>query len=135
LCVAVEADETFDVRLSPAPRDASMKEAIAGHGTVRVALQGSRLTLTGRFAGFPSPATRAALRRGAAVALRGPAIRELTVSSGTSGTLTADLTLDAKELAALEAGQLYIEIATALAPDGNVWGWLLPAAAPVVRDR
>jgi CHRD domain len=135
MSVSAHADESFDVRLSPAPRDASMKPSIAGHGTARVTLRGNRLTIAGNFSAFPSPATRAALHRGPAVALRGPAIRELTVSSNTSGALTAELTLDAAELAALEAGQLYIQIDTAAAPDGNVWGWLLPANAPLLRDR
>jgi hypothetical protein len=132
---AARADETFDVRLSPAPRDASMKQSIAGHGTARVTLRGNRLTIAGNFSAFPSPATHAALHRGPAVALRGPAIRDLTVSSNTSGSLTAELTLDAAELAAFDAGQLYIQIDTAAAPEGNVWGWLLPANAPLIRDR
>ncbi len=135
VCVGVHADESFDVRLSPAPRDASMKQSIAGHGTARITLRGNRLTIAGNFSAFPSPATHAALHRGPAVALRGPSIRDLTVSSNTSGALTAELTLDAAELAALEAGQLYIQIDTATAPEGNVWGWLLPANAPLIRDR
>ena len=63
LAFAVHGDETFEVRLSSAPRDASMKHSIAGHGTVRVALLGSRLTLAGEFARFPSPATQATLRQ------------------------------------------------------------------------
>jgi hypothetical protein len=135
VCDGVHADETFDVRLSPGPRDASMKQSIAGHGTARVTLRGNRLTIAGNFSAFPSPATHAALHRGPAVALRGPAIRDLTVSSNTSGALTAELTLDAAELAALETGQLYIQIDTAAAPEGNIWGWLLPATVPMIRDR
>ena len=134
-CGAAQADERFEVRLAPAPRDASMKQAIAGHGTAEVTVDGNRLAISGTFAGFPSPAAGAALHRGPAVALRGPAIRALEVSGGTSGTLAAELVLGDEELAALNAGQLYIQIATAAAPDGNVWGWLLPAAVPVIRDR
>lgn len=129
------ADETFDVRLSPTPRDASMKTQIAGHGTARITLRGMKLTIAGNFSAFPSPATRAALHRGPAVALRGPAIHDLTVSSSTSGALTAEIVLSADELAALEAGQLYIQIDSELAPEGNIWGWLLPAAVPMIRDR
>ena len=132
---AVVADEAFDVRLSPTPRDASMKTQIAGHGSARVTVRGNKLTIAGNFAAFPSPATRAALHRGPAVALRGPAIHDLTVSSGTSGLLTAEVTLSPEELAALEAGQIYIQIDTELAPEGNIWGWLLPAAVPMIRDR
>ena len=129
------ADESFDVRLSPAPRDASMRTSIAGHGSVSVTLRGNRLTLSGTFEGFTSPATHAELHRGPAVAMRGPAIHELTVSTGTSGTLSGSFTLSADELAALNAAQLYLQVASESAPDGNIWGWLLPAAAPIVRDR
>ena len=135
LAVGAHADERFEVRLAPAPRDASMKQAIAGHGTAEVTVTGNRVAIAGFFGGFPSPATGAALHRGPAIALRGPAIHALEVSGGTSGTLSAELTLGAEELAALNAGQLYIQIATATAPDGNVWGWLLPAAVPMIRDR
>lgn len=135
-CVgAAHADETFDVRLSPAPRDASMKAQIAGHGTARVTLRGHDLTIEGEFAAFAAPATHAALHQGPAVALRGPAIRNLAVAPNTSGALTAEITLSDAELDALHAGQLYIQIGTALAPEGNVWGWLLPATVPMVRDR
>jgi hypothetical protein len=112
-----------------------MKTQIAGHGSARVALRGDRLSIAGNFAAFPSPATRAALHRGRAVALRGPVVHPLTVSSGTSGALSAEVTLSAEELTALAAGQLYIQIDTELAPEGNVWGWLLPAAVPMIRDQ
>jgi hypothetical protein len=57
------------------------------------------------------------------------------VSPGTSGTLSGSFTLRAEELAALNAGQLYIQVASESAPDGNVWGWLLPSTVPIVRDR
>jgi hypothetical protein len=132
---ASAADESFDVRLSPTPRDAAMRQSIAGEGSARVTLRGRELTVEGTFAGFVSPATRAELRAGNAVGVRGPALRELTVTASTSGTLRGAVTLDDAALAALEAGRLYIQIASESAPDGNVWGWLLPAAAPIVRDR
>jgi len=129
------ADESFDVRLSPAPRDAAMRASIEGRGTAHVTLRGDRLTIEGSFEGFTTPATHAELRQGPAVAMRGPAIHALTVSTGTSGTLSGSFTLSAEELAALNAAQLYIQVASESAPDGNVWGWLLPATVPIVRDR
>lgn len=138
LCSATffaHADEAFDVRLAPAARDALIKDKIGGRGTAHVTVRGSTLAIAGNFEGMPAAATRAALRSGAAVGVRGPAIRELTVSNGTSGTLAGEITLDAAELQALNSGRLYIEIASELAPDGSVWGWLLPAAAPLIRDR
>jgi hypothetical protein len=129
------ADETVEVRLSPAPRDASMRAAIAGSGSARVTLAGNTLTIDGTFAGLATPATRAELRQGPAVALRGPTLHTLTVTRATSGSVSGSLTLDATARAAFDAGHLYIQIASESAPDGSVWGWLLPASAPVVRDR
>lgn len=131
----VMADESLDVRLAPAPRDAAMRQSIAGQGAAHVTLRGRELTVEGTFEGFVSPATRAELRAGSAVGVRGPALYALTVSPGKSGTLRGAVTLDDAALAAFEAGRLYIQIASESAPDGNVWGWLLPAAAPIVRDR
>jgi hypothetical protein len=129
------ADEELDARLSPAPRDASMKGAIAGHGTAHASLDGHTLTVSGSFEGFATPATRAEVRRGAAVAVRGPMVQALTVSTSTQGQFGGRFELSADELTAFNAGLLYVQIASQSAPDGNVWGWLLPAGAPVVRDR
>jgi hypothetical protein len=132
---AIAADESVDVRLSPAPRDAAMRQSIAGEGSARITLRGRELTVEGTFTGFVSPATRAELRAGNAVGVRGPVLHQLTVSAATNGTLRGSVSLDDAALAAFEAGRLYIQIASESAPDGNVWGWLLPAAAPIVRDR
>lgn len=132
---AVLADETLSVRLSPAPRDAAMRAQIAGTGSARVTLTGNTLTIDGTFAGLATPATRAELRQGPAVALRGPVLRELVVTHATSGSLSGSLTLDTATRAAFDAGHLYIQVASESAPDGSVWGWLLPASAPIVRDR
>jgi hypothetical protein len=133
--VAAATGESFDVRLSPAPRDSAMRKTIAGKGAAKATLAGNQLTIEGTFDGFPSPATHAEIHRGPAVGMRGPAIYELTVSNGTSGTLSGSFTLSDDALAGLNSGQLYIQVASAGAPDGNVWGWLLPAAAPIVRDK
>jgi hypothetical protein len=134
LDVTALADEALTVRLSPAPRDASMRSAIAGAGSARVTLAGNTLTIEGTFAGLTTPATRAELRQGPAVALRGPALHTLSVTRATSGSLSGSLTLDATARAAFDAGRLYLQIASESAPEGSVWGWLLPASAPVVRD-
>ena len=134
----VAADETFDVRLSAAPRDASMRDVIAGSGSATVTLRGHSLTVAGSFGGFTTPATNAELRQGPAVAVRGPAIHALTLAKnggGTSGSFTGVITLSDAELASLNSGRIYLQLASESAPDGNVWGWLLPSTAQIVRDR
>jgi hypothetical protein len=64
------------------------------------------------------------LHMGSAVGVRGPAIHELTVSKNESGELSGSIRLSTDEIAALRAGHIYIELASAAAPDGNLWGWL-----------
>jgi RNA polymerase sigma-70 factor (ECF subfamily) len=40
-------------------------------------------------------------------------------------TLTGSIDLSPDQLQALRKGQLYIQISSEKAPDGNLWGWLL----------
>jgi hypothetical protein len=48
------------------------------------------------------------------------------VAPATSGGVTGVFDLDANQLESLRKGRLYIQIASEKAPDGNLWGWLLP---------
>ena len=102
--VAGATVESFDVRLSPAPRDAAMRKTIAGKGAAKATLAGNQLTIEGTFDGFPSPATHAEIHRGPAVGMRGPSIYELTVSIGTSGTLSGSFMLSDDALDGLNSG-------------------------------
>ena len=40
--------------------------------------------------------------------------------------MSGDVTLSAKQAAAFRTGKLYVQIDSQKAPDGTVWGWLLP---------
>lgn len=128
---AAQRAQTFQVRLAPAPRDTAMRAQIAGRGTVEVTLTDRTLTIDGSFEGLKSPATRARIHRGPATAVRGPAVYTLDVSAdsggGAAGTLMGVIELSDDALAALAAGHLYIQLDSEGAPDGNLWGWLLPA--------
>ncbi len=42
------------------------------------------------------------------------------------GTISGDVTLSAKQASAFRTGKLYVQIDSQKAPDGTVWGWLLP---------
>jgi hypothetical protein len=57
--------------------------------------------------------------------VRGPAIAELTVPSTSSGSFSVDLALTPEQAQGLRQGRVYIQIHSASAPDGNLWGWLL----------
>ena len=58
--------------------------------------------------------------------VRGPAIADVTVPGAASGTFSADLQLTAAQVEALRQGQVYLQLHSESAPDGNLWGWLLP---------
>jgi hypothetical protein len=129
LSLAAQTPETYKVRLSPVPVDAQTRANIAGIGSATATLLGARLSITGSFEGLRSPAMDAKLHQGPVTGVRGPAILDLTVghaaSGSTSGTVTASIDLTPPQIESLKKGQLYIQIDSEKAPDGNLWGWLL----------
>jgi hypothetical protein len=58
--------------------------------------------------------------------VRGPVIADLAVSPEISGTLSGTVELDSSQIAALHKGCIYVEIDSAKAPGGDLWGWILP---------
>jgi hypothetical protein len=58
--------------------------------------------------------------------VRGPAIADVTVPAATGGQFTATVTLTEAQVQALRNGHVYLQIHSATAPDGNLWGWLVP---------
>jgi CHRD domain len=122
--VQAQSGETFKVRLSPVPIDAAMMSRIAGSGSATATLTGKKLTISGNFSGLRSAATDAHIHRGAK-GIRGPSILDLTVSKGTSGSVSGSLDLTAEQIEDLRNNRFYIQINSERAPDGNLWGWLL----------
>ena len=126
VAVGASAADTFRIRLSPVPIEASTAAATMGRGSATAQLDGTKLTLQGNFAGLKGAATVARLHEGAVTGVRGPAIADFTVPGTPSGNFTADLTLTAAQADSVRRGHVYVQIASASAPDGNLWGWLLP---------
>jgi len=126
ILASAQSAETYKVRLSPVSMDAAMKVNIAGIGHASALLTGTKLTVNGTFEGLLSPATTAQIRRGSLSGVRGPAILDLKIRPAISGSVTGVFNLDQNQLEGLRKGQLYIQIASEKAPDGNLWGWLLP---------
>lgn len=116
---------TFLARLSIVPITVAMQETVAGVGSATATLSGNKLTIEGTFEGLRSPATVARLHL-APRAVRGPAIGDLTVSNGTRGTVKGAIDLTDRQREALEKSSLYIQIHSQKAPEGNLWGWLIP---------
>jgi hypothetical protein len=126
--VSAQQPKTFKARLSPVPIDVSMQATIAGSGSVTATLTGTRVTITGAFDGLRSPATIAQIHKGPARGVRGPNILDLTVAKADppSGSLSGSFDLSAVQIADLEKGRLYVQVHSEKAPDGNLWGWLMP---------
>ena len=127
--VAAQSPKTYKARLSPVPIDVAMQATVAGTGSISAVLTGTKLAITGTFEGLRSPATIAQVHKGPVKGARGPVAFELTVSKaadGTSGTLAGTVELTAIQLADLEKGRLYVQVHSEKAPEGNLWGWLLP---------
>jgi CHRD domain-containing protein len=117
--------KSFRARLSPVPMDLTMAATIGGSGSMNATLNGSKLTITGTFEGLKSPATVARLHKGQR-GVRGEPIFELTVTKAASGTITANLDLTPQQVLDLQQMRLYVQLSSEKAPDGNLWGWLLP---------
>lgn len=116
----------YRARLSVVPIDIAMQSTIAGSGSATGTVKGSTLTVAGTFSGLKTAATVVRLHRGPRTAMRGPAIGELTVTAATSGTISGSIELTKQQIDDLAAGRLYLQLHSEKAPDGNLWGWLLP---------
>ena len=126
--LTAQQPKTFKARLSPVPIDVAMQATIAGSGSVSAVLTGTKLAVTGTFEGLKSPATIAQIHKSPVRGVRGPNVFDLTVSKtdAASGTLSGSDDLTTIQVADLEKGRLYVQLHSEKAPDGNLWGWLLP---------
>jgi hypothetical protein len=126
LALQAGAQQNFKVRLRPVPIEASIAANTIGAGEATASLAGTRLTIKGNFGGLKGPATVARLHQGPVMGVRGPAIADVRVPAASSGDFTAEVTLTAAQLEGLRQGHVYLQIHSETAPDGNLWGWLLP---------
>ena len=123
---ALHAADNFHFRLSPGPRLVGTRAASSGGGEVMATLAGAVLSLEGKYEGLLGAPATAQLAMGSAPGVRGPKIADLSVSPGTDGAISGKVKLTAKQLALFRKGGLYVEIDSLGAPEGDLWGWLLP---------
>jgi hypothetical protein len=126
LCSGSAFAQTYQTNLGPMPLDEAVKKNMLGRGDATATLDGKVLSVSGSFAGLPSPATAAHLIVGYAIGVPGTESLDLNVSPAASGSVSGKLTLTAKQAAVFRTGKLYIQIDSQKAPTGNLWGWLLP---------
>jgi CHRD domain len=133
---AIAAPEAYQIHLGPVARTNATKLTAVGRGTADVTIDGNKLSIKGDFHGLASPATDAHICQGAGIGVQGNCGADLTVTKDVAGSVSGDLTLTSKQVAALKAGQLYVVINSqkAPAPAGNLWGWLLIAHEVVGQD-
>ena len=115
----------FRARLAVVPIDVAQQSTVAGNGAATATLAGTKLTVTGTFSSLKSPATTAKIHVGPK-GIRGPAVFDLTVSKATSGTIEGTFDLTPQQVDDLMKSRFYIQLQSEKAPEGNLWGWLLP---------
>jgi len=125
---AAQADTGFSFRLSPGPRLVGTRAASSGEGTVTATLTGNILTLAGSYRGLLGNPSSARLMMGPAPGVRGVPVADLTVTPATQGQVSGSVRLNAAGMAAFHKGGLYLEIDSAEASDGDLWGWIMAAS-------
>lgn len=123
---AADNGNTYKTRLSVVPIDFAMQATVAGQGAVTATLNGNKLTVTGSAEGLRSPATVAHIHRGQP-GIPGPAILDLTVTNTTAPTISGTVELSPSMVEDLKNGQLYVQLNSERAPEGNLRGWLTHA--------
>jgi hypothetical protein len=74
---------------------------------------------------------------GEGIGIPGTPILDLTASTGVNGTINGTVTLNRAQVQALRDGKLYVQVNSQKgpAPDGNLWGWLLPEHVKAGQDE
>src|SRR5581483_7175549 len=96
---------------------------LAGVGSVTATLSGAKLTVNGTFEGLKTNAVSAKLHNGIVAGVRGPAFADLTITKGTSGTISGSADLTPQQIQNLKKGGIYVQIYTEKPADGTLWGW------------
>ena len=121
----VLAAEKYQAYLSAMPFTDETQPIMTGKGSASATLEGDTLSISGSFTGLSGPATKAHLSLSRGPGIPGKSLFDLTLSGDVSGKVTGQIKLDPSQLAALRSRKLYIQIDSAKAPSGHLWGWLL----------
>ena len=125
-CGAASAADVYASRLTAVAYDGAMRANVQGDGHVSASLSGSSLTVSGDFTALPSAATSVKLYSGPGIGVPGDAILDLQLSGQNQGSISGTVKLNGRQLTALKQGHVYVQLNSQKAPDGNLWGWLLP---------
>jgi hypothetical protein len=84
------------------------------------------VTISATFSGLASPATIAQLHQSPEMGIRGPVVGDLTITKAPAGTVSGTIELKEQQVPLFKKGLFYLQIHSEKAPDGNLWGWLVP---------
>ena len=99
---------------------------MTGSGSGSARLEGQQLSVSGSFMDMDGPATVARVHESPVLGVRGPSISDLEVTLATKGEISGEVELTTEQVESLRKRRLYIQIHSTSAPDGNLWGWLVP---------
>jgi hypothetical protein len=129
LSAGAQGGDRYKTRLSPVPLDTSQLDTIKGVGMATATLVGNKVAINGSFSGMAGPATVAQLYLSPNLGLRGRMISDLTVTKATSGSVSGTVELTSLQVPLFKKGLFYLQISSEKAPEGNLWGWLVPEKA------
>jgi hypothetical protein len=103
---------------------------------VLTTLEGQSLKVEGQVSGLNASVTDAHLMRGAGIGIPGAAMPG-ALAVDQSGKISGSVRLTGDQIAALRAGQIYVQVNSqkSPAPDGHLWGWLLPVHEKAGEDQ
>ena len=130
---AARAAENYETVLGPTPLSEARRQTTSAAGVVLAVLDGQSLKIELAFAGLGAAATDVQLMKGAGIGLPGSATMPIGPVSGQSAKLSVTLKLSRDQLAALRAGQLYVQVNSQTTP--ALWGWLLPFHVKAGQDE
>jgi hypothetical protein len=139
VCIGFAADplaasKKYQAYLSPMPHNDAMHPLFMGKGTVIATIRGDTVSLDGAFTALSSPAVKAHLCVSMAAGIPGKPIFDFSVPNDLEGKLSGTFKLDKEQTSALQKGQIYIQIDSEKALNGNLWGWLLSEHEAVGQD-
>jgi hypothetical protein len=116
-------ETNFTANLTGAQEIPPVTTNATGSGTFTLNAAQTELSYNVPFSGLSGPLTLAHFHRGAA-GVEGPPVFTIPLVPGVQGTLQGTWVLTAADAADLMAGNIYVNLHTALNPDGEIRGQL-----------
>lgn len=121
-------DDPLTARLDSVAFTNETRRLVSGVGGVVATISdGGVVTLVGNYGGLASPATSIVVLKGPRTGVPGQErLAAFPVAQpSTRGSFSERIRMSKSNLAALLAGQIYLQIVTETAPDGAIWGWII----------